>query len=57
MKMLSFVTTAYGNEGEQCRDKVSMIPCPRCYRKKSIKPSHRFVNHMYKSCGHICNFI
>jgi hypothetical protein len=56
-KTLSFVTTSYGNKGEQCRQKVSMISCPRCYRQKSILPPHRFVNHMYKSCGHISNFV
>jgi hypothetical protein len=56
-KMLSFVITTYGNEGEQCREKVSTIPCPTCYRQKSILPSHRFVNHMYNSCGYAFNFI
>lgn len=50
-KMLTFITTAYRNEGEHCRENMFTIPCPIYYRKKSISPSQRSRNHMCGSWG------
>jgi hypothetical protein len=38
MKMLNFIITAYGNEGEQCREKVSMIRCQDAIGKSQYCP-------------------